>query len=75
MCKISVAITIKPSTQGLQKKFRASGHSGSVRAVAIHHQWLATGSTDETIRCMRLFLALSFVANNEFIIPLSGYIT
>ena len=36
--------------QELQKVFICRAHSGSVRAAASHGHWLATGSTDETIR-------------------------
>ncbi|CAI8037936.1 p21-activated protein kinase-interacting protein 1-like [Geodia barretti] len=50
----SVACLSFNPEKGLQRRFRCSGHSGSVRAVAIHGQWLATGSTDETIRLYNL---------------------
>ena len=36
--------------QGLRRKFHEKGHCGCVRAVACGGRYLATGSTDETIK-------------------------
>ena len=36
--------------QGLRGRFQCRAHSGSVKAVASSDRWLASGSSDETIK-------------------------